>query len=101
MAASLTVDHRSERDNGLLRDDALLFPPGTRERGRLLGLDVLRAVALLLVLYAHINFRMDPQQTFAYRFFFIVRQMGLIGVDIFLVLSGFLIGGEFFAEHKQ
>jgi len=58
-------------------------PPATR----LPELDGLRALAILLVLFSH-HFSAAPVAA--------VRQaaeMGWIGVDIFFVLSGFLIGG--------
>lgn len=52
-------------------------------------LDGLRAVALLLVLMVH--FWWVPPQSMAERAFEAVRSVGWIGVDLFFVLSGFLI----------
>ena len=75
----------------------MLPPHGDR---RLLSLDLLRAVAILLVLYGHITFRIDDN-AIGYRFWFILRQMGLIGVDLFYVLSGFLIGSLLLSEHQS
>ena len=75
----------------------MLLPLDSRRR---LSLDLLRAVAILLVLYGHITFRIDDN-AIGWRFWFILRQMGLIGVDLFYVLSGFLIGSLLLSEHKS
>lgn len=69
------------------------------ESRRWLGLDLLRTAAILLVLFGHVTFRM-PETTLAYPVVFGLRKMGLIGVDIFYVLSGFLIGGLLLREHR-
>ena len=67
---------------------------------RLFHLDLLRGLAILLVLYGHVMTRM-PQNTFAAGFLFILRQSALIGVDLFLVLSGFFTAGYLFAEYRD
>src|SRR5258706_10895530 len=68
---------------------------------RLIYLDVLRAAAILLVLGAHtIAFKL-PENTFGFRLFELWRHMGWVGVDLFFVLSGFLIGGLLFAEYRK
>jgi peptidoglycan/LPS O-acetylase OafA/YrhL len=68
---------------------------------RLIYLDVLRAAAILLVLGAHtIAFRL-PEGSFGFRLFRLWRHMGWVGVDLFFVLSGFLIGGLLFAEYRK
>ena len=54
------------------------------------GLDVLRAAAILLVLISHCTFlypKFNPQLTDG------IRLLGATGVDLFFVLSGYLIGG--------
>jgi peptidoglycan/LPS O-acetylase OafA/YrhL len=68
---------------------------------RVLQLDVLRGVAILSVLAAHSpsvapgwSGRLRPLDAFLHRF-------GWTGVDLFFVLSGFLIGGLLFAELKK
>lgn len=56
---------------------------------RLRELDFLRGVAIILVLFRH-----QPLFSFTTR-------MGWIGVDLFFVLSGFLVSGLLFKEHKS
>src|ERR1700683_1541313 len=52
-------------------------------------LDVLRCVAVLLVMFRH-----SDVSDF-------LRRVGWIGVDLFFVLSGFLISGLLFSEYKK
>lgn len=52
------------------------------------SLDILRAVAVLLTLGAHMPY------------FHFLERAGWIGVDLFFVLSGFLISGLLFQEYK-
>ena len=56
---------------------------------RILELDVLRGVAILLVLGTHVP---------AYAFW---AKAGWLGVDLFFVLSGFLISNLLFLEYRQ
>jgi peptidoglycan/LPS O-acetylase OafA/YrhL len=56
---------------------------------RLRELDFLRGIAILLVLLNHIPL------------FAFTRRMGWIGVDLFFVLSGFLVSGLLFKEHAR
>ncbi|HEU4716275.1 MAG TPA: acyltransferase [Bacteroidia bacterium] len=59
-----------------------------KERHRLRELDFLRGIAIILVLFRH-------------RFLFLFSyRMGWIGVDLFFVLSGFLVSGLIFRENK-
>lgn len=58
------------------------------ERKRVFGLDIFRAVAILLVLLLHSRFILDGTRLEGFPF---VRIMD--GVELFFVLSGFLIGG--------
>jgi peptidoglycan/LPS O-acetylase OafA/YrhL len=53
----------------------------------------------MLVLTGHIMFRM-PDNALGRPLLVMLRQLALVGVDIFLVLSGFLIGGQLLAEQQ-
>ncbi|BDS14288.1 acyltransferase family protein [Aureispira anguillae] len=53
------------------------------------GLDLLRAIAVILVLFRHSN--LDHSS---------LKDFGWLGVDLFFVLSGFLISGLLFKEYK-
>ncbi|MFS8048517.1 acyltransferase family protein [Rhizobium sp. BR 314] len=59
---------------------------------RELGPDLLRALAILLVMLAHLPVEATPLLLAE------IRPYGWIGVDIFFVLSGYLIGGQLMAE---
>ena len=57
---------------------------------RIFGLDLMRAVAILLVLGSHMLFNFpDVTDTFLVA---VLRLGGVMGVELFFVLSGFLIG---------
>jgi peptidoglycan/LPS O-acetylase OafA/YrhL len=56
---------------------------------RVFGLDVLRAIAVLMVLAAHTRFLLLPLLPWTER----LSIFGFLGVELFFVLSGFLIGG--------
>lgn len=61
---------------------------------RLLSLDVLRAIAVLMVIVRHTDYAwgtcLEP-----------VRRGGWVGVDLFFVLSGFLVSGLLFREFDE
>ncbi len=61
---------------------------------RLFNLDVLRGVAVALVLVRHMPAKPTADEPITMAFF----QMGWTGVDLFFVLSGFLISGLLFRE---
>lgn len=65
---------------------------GTRN----LGLDVLRMAAVSLVLGRHVRMPDEPHV-----FLLTLSRGGWIGVDLFFVLSGFLIASLLFAEHAR
>jgi len=52
------------------------------------GLDLLRTIAILLVVLYHMYLQPAP------RFLRVIDQTGWMGVDLFFVLSGFLIGSQ-------
>ena len=76
--------------------------PASQGRGRMLSLDVLRGVAILMVLCAHVSpVWFPPPGTWTYSALNWVRDQGPRGVDLFFVLSGFLVGGLLVREAKQ
>lgn len=68
---------------------------------RLLYLDVIRAVAILLVIGRHLPESPMPTDAWGHRFFSFWHQVGWCGVDLFFALSGFLIGGMLIREYLQ
>jgi peptidoglycan/LPS O-acetylase OafA/YrhL len=66
---------------------------------RIFGLDVIRALAILLVLVSHSSLLLFPNSNGTV--LNIVRFFGTIGVDLFFVLSGFLIGNIILKQIKQ
>ncbi len=56
---------------------------------RIFGLDVMRAFAILLVVFSHAIWILPPTKSFITD---LMSLAGVIGVEIFFVLSGFLIG---------
>lgn len=62
---------------------------------RIHSLDVLRGLAVLLVLFRHLPSR-DASTAFL-----ILQRIGWVGVDLFFVLSGFLISGLLFSEFDK
>jgi peptidoglycan/LPS O-acetylase OafA/YrhL len=56
---------------------------------RLNGLDTLRALAITIVLFFHYMVVVSNENTFGY-----VTRIGWMGVDLFFVLSGYLIGNQ-------
>lgn len=70
-------------------------PPAQPAGSRLKPLDALRAVAVLLVLGRHLPLE-DANPVFDF-----ARHVGWMGVDLFFVLSGFLVSGLLFSEYRQ
>src|SRR3954451_3065990 len=71
-------------------DDSVLSPQATRHVARMRympGLDGLRAVAVLAVLFYHADLSWMPG--------------GFLGVDVFFVLSGYLITALLIAEYRN
>ncbi len=60
---------------------------GQRQIGYRPDIDGMRAIAVLSVLFFHLGI---PQVS-----------GGFVGVDVFLVISGYLISGILFAEHAR
>jgi peptidoglycan/LPS O-acetylase OafA/YrhL len=68
----------------------MMHPESTH--ARLAGLDTLRALAIALVLMSHYNGFVSHAPTFG-----IIGSIGWAGVDLFFVLSGYLIGNQLLA----
>lgn len=58
---------------------------------RSFGLDLLRVIAICLVLMSHVTLLIFPNNENI--ILTVIRVLGAVGVDLFFVLSGFLIGG--------
>lgn len=63
---------------------------------RLCGLDLLRAAAIVLVLMTHYSGFVSGHATFG-----ILGKVGWAGVDLFFVLSGYLIGNQLLAPSAR
>lgn len=70
-------------------------------RHRSTGLDVLRATAVLMVLICHSVPCPKQVSAFGYDLCMHIKQGGWTGVDLFFVLSGFLVGGLLFKEQRD
>jgi len=66
--------------------------PRNTTNSRLAGLDTLRALAILLVLMYHYEVVVSHRPTFGF-----LTEIGWAGVDLFFVLSGYLIGNQIFS----
>src|SRR6185503_5952862 len=67
------------------------------EKKRIFGLDLLRSIAIILVLVTHTVSFLDPQN----HYYEIPVYTGYLGVEFFFVLSGFLIGTILLKIHYQ
>jgi peptidoglycan/LPS O-acetylase OafA/YrhL len=67
---------------------------------RLAGLDALRAIAVLLVFARHAPISLEGRSLIL-RIARRLQMFGWVGVDLFFVLSGFLIGGLLFREYRK
>lgn len=68
---------------------------------RTVSLDVLRFMAVLLVFGAHLLPSPPALNGLLYQATFFWKRGGYIGVDIFFVLSGFLVSGLLFREYQK
>ena len=81
-------------------DSSATFEKPAAPADRSLALDVLRAWAILLVLGRHILW-FPPSPRWDVFFVRLWHQCGWIGVDLFFVLSGYLVGGLLFREFRE
>lgn len=66
------------------------------------SLDVLRGVAVLLVLFRHLALKTPTtRSTGLYQFVYTLQRGGWVGVDLFFVLSGFLVSGILFRQYQR
>ncbi len=72
-----------------------------KSNNRLPQLDFLRAVAILLVIGNHAAICPPETNLFLNKFTAVWNRGGWTGVDLFFVLSGFLIAGLLFSEYKK
>jgi len=84
----LATSHNSHADGLPWHSEASVVATGTR----IVGPDILRSLAILLVMLVHLPLNATPGVLVA------VREYGWLGVDIFFVLSGYLIGTQLFKE---
>lgn len=75
-----------------------LIPPSSSRR--ITSLDVLRGIAISMVLLTHLPFA-RPSDWFGYGVLRRLILSGRIGVDLFFVLSGFLVAGLLFREYER
>ena len=68
---------------------------------RLVGLDLLRLLAIVLVLGRHMPSIPESWPAGGKLLFLIWYRGGWVGVDLFFVLSGFLVSGLLFTEYKS
>ncbi|WP_062057448.1 acyltransferase family protein [Cellvibrio sp. OA-2007] len=64
-------------------------PMEAHNNNRLYGLDTLRAIAIVIVLIYHYKVVVSWENSFGF-----MSQLGWAGVDLFFVLSGYLIGNQ-------
>jgi len=62
------------------------------------SLDFLRGLAIILVLFRHLPVKLSFLPEIIYTIFSRVKAFGYIGVDLFFVLSGFLVSGLYFSK---
>ncbi|HPP86427.1 MAG TPA: acyltransferase [bacterium] len=79
----------------------------SKSKNEILELNGIRAIAIILVMFHHsflaykfTNLLSIKADNYLLKFFFKILENGRIGVDIFFVLSGFLIGGQLLKEIK-
>ena len=77
----------------------MLISQSLAQNSRNINLDVLRGIAIILVLFNHWDLYQD--NFYLAPFLKTIKSFGWIGVDLFFVLSGYLVSGLFFYEYKK
>lgn len=95
---AFTLARASRGRTGKLRDiesarSGDVIDPRFAERQRQPGLDLLRALAIIVVVFYHAGLFGFALPNRAHRF-------GWVGVDLFFVLSGYLIGGQLLKQMR-
>lgn len=75
--------------------------PDAPPTSRLPGLDLLRLLAILLVIGRHVGTLADAATLARHPLVSAWSRGGWVGVDVFFVLSGFLVSGLLFAEYTK
>ncbi len=70
----------------------MLYTQANKNNKRLHGLDTLRAIAIIIVLIFHYKVVVSHQNNVGF-----ISELGWTGVDLFFVLSGYLIGNQVLA----
>jgi peptidoglycan/LPS O-acetylase OafA/YrhL len=92
---------RADRAAGSDEAHALTADVPATNGSRLPLLDVLRTFAVLLVLGRHLPLAVENAQSPGVTLFRLWQTGGWIGVDLFFVLSGFLVSGLLFSEYRK
>ena len=71
-----------------------------KSNNRVIQLDILRAFAILLVMFHHIPAKFVGHSLLS-QVFWAFKKGGWMGVDMFFVLSGFLVSGIYFREYLK
>src|SRR3954447_19387144 len=90
-AASQQTGMAKRRRAGDSQPAETAIDPRFAERERQPGLDLLRAIAIVIVVFYHAGL-------FGFTLPGNVHRFGWVGVDLFFVLSGYLIGGQLLAQ---
>lgn len=80
----------------------VVFPSGKQREIRLFSLDILRGLAACLVLFRHMPWRSASTSLGPAGYVVnAIQEIGWCGVDLFFVLSGYLISGLLFKELER
>ena len=95
----MTKKNRPKNIRRELSRQGQILPESASER-RLLGLDLLRSVAVLMILLSHMG-PAPKAYGFLHELHWAFIRGGWVAVDLFFVLSGFLVSGLLFDEHAR